>query len=179
MDDTLKRIGEFVSRNDPVAAEDFFQYNRGNKDRDANRWLRGEIRRMIGQGVEVEKLYDLLKRTYLLTAQENFEDYMIYLEWDRPIKERFYVPRQRVMAKVVAHLQAFADNELDELFLSMPARVGKTSLMLFYMTWLIGRDSEKSNLYSAYSDTITKAFYNGVLEIINDPTTYLLSLIHI
>lgn len=31
----------------------------------------------------------------------------------------------------------------------------------------------QSNLYSAYSDTITKAFYNGVLEIINDPMTYL------
>lgn len=47
-----------------------------------------------------------------------------------------------------------------------------TSLLLFFVTWIIGRDSEKSNLYSAYSDVITKAFYNGVLEIINDPATY-------
>ena len=30
-----------------------------------------------------------------------------------------------------------------------------------------------SNLYSAYSDVITKAFYTGVLEMINDPVTYL------
>lgn len=55
----------------------------------------------------------------------------------------------------------------------MPPRVGKTTILMFFVTWLIGRKSEASNLYSAYSDTITKAFYNGVLEIINDPVTYL------
>lgn len=48
-----------------------------------------------------------------------------------------------------------------------------TSLLMFYVTWTIGRDPERSNLYCAYSDTITQAFYNGVLEVLNDPTTYL------
>lgn len=47
-----------------------------------------------------------------------------------------------------------------------------TSLLMFYMTWAMGRDSERANLYCAYSDTITNAFYNGVLEILNDPATY-------
>ena len=47
-----------------------------------------------------------------------------------------------------------------------------TSLMIFYMTWLMGRDSEKPNLYSSYSDTITRAFYNGVLEVLEDTHTY-------
>lgn len=47
-----------------------------------------------------------------------------------------------------------------------------TTLLTFFVTWLIGRNSEKSNLYSAYSDTITSAFYDGVMEIITDPHTY-------
>lgn len=47
-----------------------------------------------------------------------------------------------------------------------------TSILMFYVTWLIGRDSERSNLYVAFSDIITSAFYNGVLEILNDPITY-------
>lgn len=47
-----------------------------------------------------------------------------------------------------------------------------TSLLMFFVTWIIGRDSEKSNLYSAYSDFITSAFYNGVMEVITDPMTY-------
>ena len=66
-----------------------------------------------------------------------------------------------------------ADNELDELFLSMPPRVGKTTILMLFVTWIIGKNSEMSNLYSAYSDVITKAFYTGVLEMINDPVTYL------
>ena len=48
-----------------------------------------------------------------------------------------------------------------------------TTLLMFLVTMLIGKDSESSNLYSAYSDVITSAFYNGCLEVINDPTTYL------
>lgn len=47
-----------------------------------------------------------------------------------------------------------------------------TSLLMFAVTWLVGRDSERSNLYSAYSDYITNAFYNGCLEIIADKVTY-------
>jgi predicted phage terminase large subunit-like protein len=78
-----------------------------------------------------------------------------------------------VLKRVVDALQELTDDELDELFISMPPRVGKTSILMFFVTWLIGRNSEASNLYSAYSDTITKAFYNGVLEIIQDPATYL------
>lgn len=48
-----------------------------------------------------------------------------------------------------------------------------TTMLIFYTTWLIGRNSDSSNLYSAYSDYITRAFYNGVLEIIGDDKTYL------
>lgn len=85
----------------------------------------------------------------------------------------FINPRRKVLKRAVDALQKLTDDELDELFISMPPRVGKTTILMFFVTWLIGRNSELSNLYSAYSDTITKAFYNGVLEIINDPVTYL------
>ena len=77
------------------------------------------------------------------------------------------------MRQVANALQQLVDDKLDELFLSMPPRVGKTSMLMFFMTWLVGRDSERSNLYSAYSDVITSAFYSGCLEVINDPVTYL------
>ena len=78
------------------------------------------------------------------------------------------------MRRVANALQRLVDDELDELFLSMPPLGwGKTSMLMFFMTWLVGRDSERSNLYSAYSDVITSAFYSGCLEVINDPVTYL------
>ena len=48
-----------------------------------------------------------------------------------------------------------------------------SSLSIFFMLWVMGRDSERSNLYCSYSDTITAAFYNGTVEILNDSETYL------
>lgn len=131
---------------------------------------RGYAQRLATRGDEAA--YELVKQTYLWAAPKDFDSYLVYLEWNRKPEERFYLPRRRVIKPFVESLQALADDELDELFLSCPPRVGKTSLLMFYMTWTIGRNSEQANLYCAYSDVITSAFYNGVLEIINDPVTY-------
>lgn len=131
---------------------------------------RGYAQRLATRGDEAA--YELVKQTYLWAAPKDFDSYLVYLEWNRKPEERFYLPRRRVIKPFVESLQALANDELDELFLSCPPRVGKTSLLMFYMTWTIGRNSERANLYCAYSDVITSAFYNGVLEIINDPVTY-------
>lgn len=131
---------------------------------------RGYAQRLATRGDEAA--YELVKQTYLWAAPKDFDSYLVYLEWNRKPEERFYLPRRRVIKPFVESLQALADDALDELFLSCPPRVGKTSLLMFYMTWTIGRNSERANLYCAYSDVITSAFYNGVLEIINDPVTY-------
>lgn len=117
--------------------------------------------------------YELVKEAYKWAAPKDFDSYLLYLEWNRKPEEKFYLPRRKTLLTLVEALQDLADNRLDELFLSMPPRVGKTSILMFYMTWAIGRDSERSNLYCAYSDNITNAFYNGVMEILNDPKTYL------
>lgn len=117
-------------------------------------------------------LSDLSKRTLLLEAPHIFDSYLQYLEIKRKPEERFYLPRRKVLLRVVQDLQKLVDDELDELFISMPPRVGKTTLVLFFVTWIIGRNDEMSNLYSAFSDIITNAFYRGVLEVIQDPYTY-------
>lgn len=140
-----------------------------------NMWLRNELTKRVTENKDPENTYDfyeLLKNTYLWSARDVFEDYLYFLEWDRKPEERFYQPRAKVLGKLVRGIQMLVDDKLDELFLSQPPRTGKTTMLLFLETWLIGRDSERSNLYSAFSDTITKAFYNGVLEVIQDEWTY-------
>ena len=137
-----------------------------------NAQMRAQITAVLKETAEVQRFFDLYKRSLLFDAPHYLDSYLLYLEIDRKPKDRFYQPRRRVLKQVVDALQALVDDELDELFISMPPRIGKTTLLLFFVTWLLGRDSEKSNLYSAYSDVITKAFYNGILEIINDPDTY-------
>ena len=142
-------------------------------DHGTSEWLRSHAAERISKREDpTGRLYEVYKRSLLFDARVNFDAYMLYLELDRPPHERFYQPRRHVLKRAVDAIQRLVDGELDELFLSQPPRTGKTSLLLFLTTWLIGRDSERSNLYSAFSDVITKAFYNGVLEILNDPLTY-------
>lgn len=150
-----------------IEAEDFKKAHGINKD------LRKRVSVMIQKRVNAEEFYALYKRTLLFDAPYFLDEYLLYLELNRKPSERFYQPRRKVLKKVVDALQKLVDDELDELFISMPPRVGKTSILMFFTTWLIGRNPEASNLYSAYSDVITRAFYNGVLEVVNDSVTYL------
>lgn len=121
---------------------------------------------------DADAFYCLYRETLLFDAPHFFDPYLLYLEIDRPPKERFYQPRRRVLKRVTDSLQDLYDDKLDELFLEEPPRVGKTTELLMFVGWILGKDSERSNLYSAYSATITDAFYNGVLEILGDPVTY-------
>lgn len=164
---------------DITAYEDLFSLCRNIEQEDfalahsTNEALRKRISIAIKYRKNVEGFFELYKKTLLFDAPHFFDSYLLYLEINRKPEERFYQPRRRVLKRVVDALQKLTNDELDELFISMPPRVGKTTILMFFVTWLIGRKSEASNLYSAYSDTITKAFYNGVLEIIDDPVTYL------
>lgn len=72
-----------------------------------------------------EKAMELIRRSYLLTAKDCFDDYCTFLEWDRPLKNRFYAPRRKQLLPVVNALQSLADDQLDLLCISMPPGVGK------------------------------------------------------
>lgn len=118
------------------------------------------------------KFYEIYKKALRFDAVDRFDSFMLYLELDREAEKRFYQPRRKVLKRFVDALQALEDDKLDELHLSCPPRIGKTSLIIFFLLWVMGRDSERSNLYCSYSDTITAGFYNGAIEILTDPQTY-------
>lgn len=178
----ISRIINQIHKNpsDITAYEDLFSLCRNIEEKgdfvlahDTNGVLRQHISTAMKNRYNVKDMFELYKKSLLFDAPHFFDSYLLYIEINRKPEERFYQPRRKRLKVVVDALQKLADDELDELFLSMPPRVGKTTILMFFSTWIIGRNSELSNLYSAYSDTITKAFYNGVLEIINDPVTYL------
>lgn len=115
---------------------------------------------------------DLRKDIFTAAGVFDFDSYLIALEWNRKPNQMFYLPRRKVLKQVVDAYQELEDDLLDELFVNQPPRTGKSTLSIFAITWKVGKDSEASNLYSAYSDKITTAFYNGCLEVINDKVTY-------
>lgn len=142
---------------------------------DENRKLLHTAADMMQRSRAIEqkgKFYEIYKKSLRFDAVDRFDSFMLYLELDREAAKRFYQPRRKVLKRFADALQMLENDELDELHISQPPRTGKSSLSIFFMLWIMGRDSERSNLYCSYSDTITAAYYNGIIEILNDPQTY-------
>ncbi len=117
--------------------------------------------------------YDIINQYYEVLGIEAMyllDSYALYIEKNRPKRERFYEPRRKTMIKVVEKLQALEDDELDELFIHMSPRVGKSQMMTVYMAWHCARDPEKSNLYCTYKESLGGSFLEGITEIWTDPT---------
>ena len=114
----------------------------------------------------VDLYYEVLK----MESHNRFESFMLYMEKNRPIEERFYQPRINPLRKVARLIQDLFDDKLDEGMIFMPGRTGKTQLVKFGNLWFGSERPERANLYSAYSDKITGGFYDGTIELITDPT---------
>lgn len=114
----------------------------------------------------INQHYELLQ----LEAPHCFESYMHYIEKNRSKRERFYEPREKTLHQIAVRLEDLEYDRLDEVFLHLPARIGKSQLCTFFMTWHCARDTEKTNLYVTYKEGLGGAFLDGVKEIITDPT---------
>lgn len=186
MEKILKKIKRVIEArpNDFEAYQDYFDAMRelGKTDKaksfEHNLWLRkisAESVRRIADVGEKGKFFELNKKTYLYMAQDDFDSYCIYLEWNRPVEKRFYQPRRKVLHPLVRDLQDLADRKIDFLGVSMPPRTGKSTLCIFFMTWLMGRNPASANVMSGHSSVLTEGFYKEALNIIADKTTYLWS----
>lgn len=74
---------------------------------------------------EIRFLFTLHKKVLLLGAPLDFESYLLYVEWEKDIDKKFYVPRRKVLSPTVAAMQDLVDDKLDLLTISMPPGTGK------------------------------------------------------
>lgn len=132
------------------------------------------IPRMARTDVETaKKLIGLHKRVLLAAAPYNFDCYLQYIEWAREPEKRFYMPRRKVLKQVVDALQQLADDELDLLSISLPPGSGKTTLAIFYLTWLAGRIPDKPILTGSHSNAFVRGVYDECLRIFDVNGEYL------
>lgn len=110
----------------------------------------------------VKLYYDSL----LFLSPYDFDSYLIYMEKDRKPEKRFYLPRRKVLRVVVEDLQDLEDGVIEFLGVSLPPRVGKSTLCIFFMTWQMGKYPDKANLMSGHSDKLTEGFYTEAVNII-------------
>ena len=122
-----------------------------------------EVRRLSAKFAAEQKslrMFELNKRSLLFDAPYDFDAHCRYIEWNRPNDKRFYIPRRKQLLRVAKSLQKLADGDLDLLAISLPPGVGKTTLALFFLTWLAGRSPEKPILGGSHSNAFLRGVYD-------------------
>ena len=120
-----------------------------------------------------EKYRQLYKKTLLMAAPVDFDSYCQYLEWNRAADKRFYLPRRKQLKPVAMALQELAEGKLDVLAISMPPGVGKTTLAIFFLTWLAGKEPDKPMLTGSHSNSFLRGVYDECLRIMGKESEYL------
>lgn len=126
------------------------------------------VKLILTDTIKKDNLDVILLATYDTRARlGDFRAYCIALEWNRPIDRQFFLPRKRILEKhgLIQAMQDMADDKLDFLFISLPPRIGKSTLGLFFLTFMAGLYPNRSILGNGHSTSLTQAFYNEVLNI--------------
>ncbi len=154
---------------DTVRLETDFEKARPHYERIYDIAAQQKVKLALSDQQTAIKFYELAKKAALMLAPHLFHYYLLYVEWDREPQKKFYVPRMNVLKPVVDDLQDLADGRIELLTISLPPRVGKSTLGIFYVTWLMGREPDKANVMSGHSDKLTKGFFKECLDILSDP----------
>lgn len=129
--------------------------------------LSQDVKKRCSKLIAVDnRMYDLYNRCLLLRAPYRFDDYMLYVEKDRAPKKQFYLPRRKILKIVVDDLQELEDGKLDFYGLSMPPRVGKSTICIFFLSWVMGKRPNSHNAMSGHSGILADGFYDEAMNII-------------
>ena len=137
-------------------------------------FLSDECEKAIASGsLDIREIFNLHKKVLLAGAEHSFHLFLLYLEWNREPRKKFYPPRRKVLKQVVDALQELEDDKLDLLAISLPPGSGKTTLAIFYLTWLAGKHSDEPMLTGSHSNSFVRGVYDECLRILDPQGEYL------
>lgn len=101
----------------------------------------------------------------LWEAPNRFESFLLYMEKNRSYKKKFYEPRMNPLSIVAQDLQDLEDGKYDFYGLSMPPRVGKSTICIFFYAWIIGKRPSSHNAMSGHSGILADRFHNDLIKL--------------
>lgn len=109
----------------------------------------------------LNQFYDVLK----LESYYNFESFMLYMERKRHWTKRFYFPRRHTLKIVVNDLQDLENRIIKFYGLSMPSRVGKSTICIFFLAWVALRRPNSHSAMGGHSGILAKGFYKELMNL--------------
>ena len=183
MEIVLQKIAEKIKKDPSMGAfKDMYDFCRGVMKTDVSlavkylEYLSNELDKYIPSGKFddiIVDLYSLHKKVWLTAAPHHFESFLLYIESNREPNKKFYPPRRKVLKQVVDALQELEDDKLDLLAISLPPGSGKTTLAIFYLTWLAGKHSDEPMLTGSHSNSFVRGVYDECLRILDAQGEYL------
>lgn len=109
----------------------------------------------------LDQFYDVLK----LESYYNFESFMLYMERKRHWTKRFYFPRRKTLKVVVKDLEELENKKIKFYGLSMPSRVGKSTICIFFLAWVSLRRPNSHSAMGGHSGILAKGFYKELMNL--------------
>lgn len=123
------------------------------------------IKKVIPCLPKSNSLNALYWKVLLWEAPNRFESFLLYMEKNRPYKKKFYEPRMNPLSIVAQDLQDLEDGKYDFYGLSMPPRVGKSTICIFFYAWIIGKRPSSHNAMSGHSGILADRFHNDLIKL--------------
>ena len=112
--------------------------------------------------------YPLIDKWYKTLKTESyydFESFMFYMERKRHYSKRFYFPRRQTLKIVVNDLQDLENRIIKFYGLSMPSRVGKSTICIFFLAWVSLRRPNSHSAMGGHSGILAKGFYKELMNL--------------
>ena len=121
----------------------------------------------------IERMNTNYRWSLLIGARYDFDDYAMYIEQNRDPRKRFYLPRRKQLYRIARALQDLADDKIDMLGISVPPGCGKTTIAIFFLTWLAGKRPDAPKLTGSHSNAFVRGVYDECLRLVDKNGEYL------
>lgn len=112
--------------------------------------------------------YELINQFYNILKLESFyrlESFIYYMERKRSYGKRFYYPRRKTLKTVLQDLEDLENRIIKFYGLSMPSRVGKSTICIFFLAWIALRRPNSHSAMGGHSGILAKGFYKELMNL--------------